>query len=236
MQNDKGTNPIGQSLKRQMKDFWADIAEMQLDKIINFAIKDSGPLKDLPILKGIFAVSDMHSAIQSAAFLRKYANFIGQVSLGELNEDDAKKLDAVLSSPDEIDKVIENTIIYIDRYHNEVKAKLLGKLFLETFKYHKFSVNEYNSLMFSIEQVHPVEGWSRLEDFYNYKLRLDDSTSERDTQDIWSEGARLDFQPLLMSGLLRLPSGGSYTGDLGGAFINDKGIKFYEYVVRETLK
>lgn len=166
----------------------------------------------------------MHSAIQSVSFVKKYAYFIGEISSGELTENDAQKLEDILSPPNDIDKIIENSIIFIDRYHNEMKVKLLGKLFVQTFKHNRFTVDEYNSLMFSIEQVHPIESWSclALKEFDECQQRLDSFTSENETQEVWSNGAKIDFQPLLMSGLLRLPTGGSYPGDLGGAFINKK--------------
>lgn len=236
MQNIKRTNVVAQCLKSQVRDFWIDIAEIPLDGVLELALKDSDFLREIPGLKAILASIDLYSAIQSASFLKKYAHFIGQISVEKLTEEDAKNLDVVLSSPKDIDKIIENTIIYIDRYHNELKAKLLGKLFVETFKHNRFSVKEYNSLMSSIEQVHPVEGWDCLKEFYEYDERLAKSSSEQETQDIWAEGAKIDFQPLLMSGLLRLPSGGSYSGDLGGAFINKKGIKFYEYIIKGVLE
>ncbi|MCC4820209.1 hypothetical protein LMH81_27220, partial [Vibrio lentus] len=95
------------------------------DGVLEFALKDSDFLREIPGLKAILASTDLYSAIQSASFLKKYAHFIGQISVGKLTEEDAKNLNVVLSSPKEIDKIIENTIIYIDRYHNELKAKLL---------------------------------------------------------------------------------------------------------------
>ena len=108
---------------------------------------------------------------------------------------------------------------------------MLGKLFVETFKNGRFTVNEYNSLMFSIELINPFEGFFRLREFYEYKQRMDNAGNDSEKRSIWTEGAKLDYQPLAYSGLLNLPYGGAYAGNLGGAYINERGIKFYEYVV-----
>ena len=42
----------------------------------------------------------------------------------------------------------------------------------------------------------------------------------------------LDFSSLSMTGFLRLPKGGAFAGDLGGAWINELGIKFYEEIYK----
>ncbi|MDT9702956.1 hypothetical protein, partial [Streptomyces sp. P17] len=78
------------------------------------------------------------------------------------------------------------------------------------------------------EQIHPFEGLDTLKEFYEYKLRMDGAVTDEEKREIWREGAKIDFQSLAMSGLIKLPSGGSRVGDLGGAYINEKGVKFYE--------
>ena len=232
MSNKKRNSLISSSASNNLKDLWTDFSEMTLDKILEFVDKDQELLRELPIIKWISTSISIKNSIQSAAFIKKYSSFIGQVHLGNLSESDIELLNNATNDFSVTDEVVENTIIYIDRYHNELKAKLLGKLFVETFKFNRFSVREYNSLMFSIEQIHPFEGLEKLKEFYEYKTQMDNATSEEEKRNIWDEGAKLEFQSLAMSGLLRLPSGGAYSGDLGGAYINEIGIKFYEFVVR----
>ncbi|EGR1126302.1 hypothetical protein EFU41_18640 [Vibrio cholerae] len=235
MSNKKRNSLISMSASSGMKELWSDISEMSLDKVLEYVAKDQDLLREIPIIKWISTSIGIKNSIQSAAFIKKYSNFIGQIHLGSFNETDLALLGYAVDVPAVTDEIVENTMIYLDRYHNALKAKLLGKLFVETFKHHQFSVREYNYLLFSIEQVHPFEGLDTLKEFYEYKLRMDGAVTDEEKREIWREGAKIDFQSLAMSGLLKLPSGGSRVGDLGGAYINEKGVKFYEFVVRDIV-
>ena len=48
------------------------------------------------------------------------------------------------------------------------------------------------------------------------------------------KNSSLDYSPLANTGLLRLPNGGMYLGNYGGAFINELGYRFYELVVSKV--
>ncbi|HCE3689775.1 hypothetical protein CGJ39_24470 [Vibrio parahaemolyticus] len=235
MSTKKRNSLISISASSEMKELWSDISEMSLDKVLESVAKDQEFLRDIPIIKWISTSISIKNSIQSAAFIKKYSNFIGQIHLGSFSEADIVLLGDAVDVPAVTDEIVENTMIYLDRYHNELKAKLLGKLFVETFKSNRFSVREYNYLLFSIEQIHPFEGLDTLKKFYDYKLRMDGASTDEEKRKIWGDGAKIDFQPLAMSGLLRLPSGGSNVGDLGGAYINEIGVKFYEFVVRDIV-
>ncbi|BDM65710.1 hypothetical protein NFHSH190041_31620 [Shewanella sp. NFH-SH190041] len=234
MNNKKNNSLVSKLVSNNAKEFWADISEMSLDNVLETVAKDQELLREIPIIKWICTAIGVKNSIQSAAFMKKFSSFIGQVNLESFTGNDMALLGQAVDVPSVTDEIIENTMVYIDRYHNEMKAKLLGKLFVETFKFKRFTIREYNSLLFSIEQIHPFEGLETLKEFYDYKIRMDTASSEEDKRSVWTKGAEIDFQSLAMSGLLRLPSGGSYVGDLGGAFINDKGVKFYEFVVKEV--
>ncbi|WP_447833654.1 hypothetical protein [Aeromonas veronii] len=220
-------------LTEKTKDVLVDITEMGLDESLSFLIDNEALLKEIPIIKWIIASKDLKQSIGNMLFIRKYAAFIGQIYEDEV--DVIASVDALRFSHEITDKIIENTIVYIERYHDELKAKLLGKLFIETFVHNHFTKYEYNSLMFSIESIHPVEGFPRLKDFYNYWSEMESTTNKEEKQKIWQRGAGIDYQPLIMSGLLILPSGASTFGNFGGAYLNDKGVRFYEYVVKEII-
>lgn len=227
---------IEKNYSREMKEFWSDISEMSIDKTLEFLAKEQELLREIPIIKWVSSSINIKNSIQSAAFIRKYSVFIGQIYIEELGESEINLLDNAVDIPEVTDKIVDNTILFLDRYHNDFKAKLLGRLFVETFKFNRFSVREYNCLLFSIEQIHPFEGLEKLKEFYNYKIMMDEAMTDEEKRKIWSDGAQIDFQPLATSGLLKLPSGGSYVGDLGGAFINEIGIKFYEFVVSKLTE
>jgi hypothetical protein len=235
MINKKSSSLASRLVSNDTKEFWTDISEMSLDNVLETIAKDQVFLREIPIIKWICTSISVKNSIQSAAFMKKFSKFIGQVNDDRFTENDIALLSAAVDVPSVTDEIIENTMVYIDRYHNEMKAKLLGKLFVETFKFSRFTVREYNSLLFSIEQIHPFDGLETLREFYDYKIRMDTASTKEERLSVWAEGAEIDFQSLAMSGLLRLPSGGSYVGDLGGAFINDKGVKFYEFVVKDVV-
>lgn len=220
-------------LTEKTKDVLVDITEVGLDESLSFLSNNEALLKEIPIIKLVIATRGLKQSIGNMLFIRKYAAFIGQVYKDE--GDGRASVDALSFSHEITDKIIENTIIYIERYHDELKAKLLGKLFIETFMHSHFTIHEYNSLMFSIESINPVEGLPRLKDFYNYWSEMESTTNEAEKQKIWQQGADIDYQPLIMSGLLILPSGASTVGNFGGAYLNDKGVRFYEYVVKGII-
>ena len=229
------SNLINQSLTQVNRDILSDIAEISLDTTMKKFAADQELLRDLPVIKWLVAANSVLNSVHNAHFLKKYASFIGQVSSEHITKEDMLLLNEDMLSADVIEKITENTLVYIDRYHDELKAKLLGQLFVETFVNYKFSVDEYNSLMFSIDSIHPFEGIPRLKAFYQYKVQMDAALCEEDKRKSWGQMALLGYQPLVMSGLLNLPMGGSYVGSLGGASINELGFKFYEQVVRKVI-
>lgn len=224
-------NLILQSISKPSKNFLTDVAEMQLDSILS-VFSDSEILKEIPIFKWIAISNNIHSNIQSAFFLKKFANFIGVIK--ENIPDDTEILSAL--EDEEVQKQItDNTLIYLDRYQTEFKAKLLAELFIQTFTHKRFTIKEYNSLLFSIEQIHPVEGIDILKEFYDYYQKMETEPDENKKRKIWEHGAKLEYQTLATTGFLTLPSGSMEMGNLGGAYLNKKGLSFYENVVLNCI-
>ena len=144
------SNLINQSLTQVNRDILSDIAEISLDTTMKKFAADQELLRDLPVIKWLVAANSVLNSVHNAHFLKKYASFIGQVSSEHITKEDMLLLNEDMLSADVIEKITENTLVYIDRYHDELKAKLLGQLFVETFVNYKFSADEYNSLMFRI--------------------------------------------------------------------------------------
>jgi len=148
---------------------------------------------------------------------------------GDLIDDN--RLTEIFSDKKLYSKIIEQIIISLDRYQTIQKAKMLSLLFIETFKNANFNIKEYNALIFSIENIHPSLGVECLKSFYDYKNKMNREDDKERKDKIWLENSSLDYSPLGTTCLLRLPSGGVYCGNYGGAFINELGYKFYELVV-----
>ena len=232
MGNNDNKDLIKSSLSSPMKEIFTDIADMGLDNILEKITNDQNVLKDIPIIKWLLVANDVRSIIQSAFFIQKYANYIGPINESmkdDLINDD--RLIQVFSDKNIFSRIIDQTIISLDRYQTIQKSKILGTLFVETFKKSNFTVQEYNTLIFSIENVHPSLGFECLRSFYYYKCEMDKEENEETKRKIWKENRSLDYSPLATTGLLILPTGAvTFAGNLGGAFINELGIKFYELV------
>ncbi|WP_339718663.1 hypothetical protein [Marinomonas primoryensis] len=207
------------------------IAEKSLDSIIPI-MDNSEILKDIPIIGSAIAVVKGFSAINNAHTLRKFANFIGVVN--ELNETEAEQLQAHLSNEKNQNKIIEETILYLDRYHNELKARLLGQLFKETFLSKTFTIDEYNSLLFSIDQIHPYTGVQILEEYYSTAKDFDNAIDDISKNEAKRKIANIDYQPLSATGLIQFPRGIIGIGQSNGASISQLGQRFYENVVLKT--
>jgi hypothetical protein len=223
---------IKSSLSSPMKEIFTDVAEMGLDEILEKLTKEQKVLKDIPIIKWLFVVNDIRTIIQSVFFIRKYANFIGIIN--ESMEDDLindDKLLKIFSDKKVFSELIDRTLIALDRYQTIQKGKVIAKLFIETFKKRNFTVKEYNTLLFSIENIHPSLGFECLKSFYEYKCEINKEEDKERKDKIWAENSSLDYSPLATSGLVKLPDGGMYIGSYGGAFINELGFRFYELVV-----
>ncbi len=230
-------NELIHSLKNSISDFLIDAAEISLDEIIESIIQDNTIIEKIPIIKWAYLLNNIKSNIQLAFFIRKYSRFIGPI-FKEKNKDFLKEesLNKIINNNKTLNRIIEQTIIAVDRYQIEDKAEYLGRLFVKTFKDRIFTFEEYNLLLFSIELMHPYIGIECLKKFYVYKFNFESETEEEKKRKIWLDGSRLDFSPLSTTCLLDLPKGGAFTGDLGGARLNDLGKKFYENIVKEKEK
>jgi hypothetical protein len=235
IENNDRKEIIKSSLSAPVKEILTDIADMGLIEIIEKITKEENFLKGIPVIKWFFLANDIRNIIQGAFFLQKYANFIGPVN--EAMKDDImndEKLIKIFSDKKIFSKVIDQTIISLDRYQTIQKAKILGLLFVETFKNNHFSFKEYNTLIFSIDNIHPLIGIECLKSFYDYKNELKNEENSEKKDRIYEKYSFLDFSPLVNTCLLRLPHGGMFLDNPGGAFINDLGYRFYELVVSKA--
>jgi hypothetical protein len=228
----KNNDIIKSSLLSPVKELITDISDMGLNEIIGILLKEQKLLKDIPFIKWIFIGNDIRSIIQSAFFIKKYSNFVG--AMNELMKEEFlnnNKLKEIFSNDKIFSQIIDQTMISLDKYQTITKAKILGLLFVETFKNINFSLDEYNTLCFSIEFIHPTLGFECLKSFYKYKCEMNNEEDKELKDKIWMNNSSVDYSPLANTSLLILPNGGMYCGNYGGAFINKLGYKFYELVV-----
>jgi hypothetical protein len=232
MDNSEKKDIITSALSSPIKEVFTDLAQIGIDEVIEKFSKELGFLKDIPVIRWLLIGNDIRSIIQSAFFLQKFSSFIGPIN--ETMKDnllDDTRLTEIFSDKKTYSKIVDQIIISLDRYQTTQKAKMLSLLFIETFKKNNFTIQEYNTLIFSIENIHPHTGIECLKSFYDYENEYSATEDKEAKDEIWMKNSSIDYSPLANTGLLILPSGGMYTGSYGGAYINTLGHKFYELVV-----
>jgi hypothetical protein len=231
--NGKEENPITAALADPARTVLTDVGEMGLQELVGAIAGGTEILRKIPFVKWVVAVGNTYSVLQTALFIRRYAHFIGPIRNASDDGWNPEEVEELLGSEKNYQKLIEQTIISLDRYQTELKATLLGKLFVQTFRYRLFSIDEYNTLSFSIELIHPHTGLRILRQFYDCRVAMDAAPSEDERRETWERGSQIDFSPLVHTGLLTLPAGASVVGDPGGAHLNDLGRRFYRHVVQQ---
>ena len=227
-----GQNPITAALADPVSTLLTELGELGLRELVGAIAGDKEILQKIPVVNWAITVGSAYSAVQTAFFIKKYAHFIGPIRNASDDRWDPEEVEKLLGSEKVHRKLIEQTIVSIDRYQTELKAALLGELLVQTFRYRRFSIDEYNNLSFSIELIHPHSGLQALKQFYDYRVAMDAAVSEDQQRIIWDRGSTIDFSPLVHTGMLVLPTGASVVGDSGGAVLNDLGTRFYSHVVQ----
>ena len=224
---------ITKSLFTFSSDIAKDFAEIGIDEVISLLSEDSDLLEKLPFVKWAVVLNTFRSSIQTASFIKKYIAFIGPIQEACPSEVDRQKLFEGLRKDNKlVEKIAEQTLIALDRYQKEIKATLLGQLFRKTFMEEIFSHPEYNKIMYSIELIHPFDGLKCLEGFYKLNSEYLSALNKEDKNEVWMRMSGLDFSSLSSTGFLRLPTGRVSAGNLGGAWINELGKKFYEEIYK----
>ena len=79
--------------------------------------------------------------------------------------------------------------------------------------------------------MNPITSIKPLEFYYKYHKKKEEGIIDDQLE---KNRVNIDYSSLALSGFIRLPTGGAYFGSLGGAYINDLGIRFYENVIVEN--
>lgn len=113
------------SLISKSSDASIDFTELALDNVL-----ENETVKEIPVIKSIIAVANIGLAIKERHFAKKTLGLLKQFWNANL---DQKKLDSFVarihSDNKYKNKVIDQIIIILDRYIEEEKASIMGKLF-----------------------------------------------------------------------------------------------------------
>lgn len=227
------TNELIEAVNSNLLETVIDLSQIDLKAAVLALTGKESILTDIPILKWMISGVKIASNISTILDIRKFNAFIIPIKNSGIfdKEDYKERIEEICGTKKMLDFVMEQTLFSLDKYETEIKAKWLAKLFVTTFKEKIFTVDEYNAIQFSIGSLNPITSISTLKVYYQCK----DNSRKKENFDKELELKRLntDFSPLVLSGFLHLPSGGTFCGNSGGAFINDLGIRFYENVIIE---
>lgn len=225
------TNELIEAVNSNLLETVIDLSQIDLKAAVLALTGKESILIDIPILKWMISGIKIASNISTILAIRKFNAFIIPIKNSGIfdKEDYKERIEEICGTKKMLDFVMEQTLFSLDKYETEIKAKWLAKLFVTTFKEKIFTVDEYNAMQFSIGSLNPITSISTLKVYYQCK----DNSRKKENFDKELELKRVntDFSPLALSGFLHLPSGGTFCGNVGGAFINDLGIRFYENVI-----
>lgn len=231
-------NIISQSLQQESKNDLLESSKKPLLDLLKDLLSNPDLLGGLPVVKFLFQLNDIRVTWQNVHFLRKYSCFIGIIEKKFDSGSLDIKLNEICQDQKIRESIIENTIIELDRYHTTQKAILLGYLFTATFNEKYFTTEEYNNLIFGIDYMHPTQGIDCLQKFYVNAIEMEKCrhSDNKMLEKLSTERARIDFSPLVQTGLITLPIGGSYLDVAGGASLKNLGKRFFEFVVKRYLE
>ncbi|WP_028973257.1 hypothetical protein [Spirochaeta cellobiosiphila] len=236
-------NKLINSFLNGSKEVLTEYGEMGFDSLIERISSSDSLLQEIPFLKSLYTLNNIRSNIQEAFFVKKYACFIGVINQ-VISSNDMEKIKKLLVHNQNMHKLIENTIVQLDRYQSELKAKVLGLLFVKTFDKNIFTIDEYNTLLFSIDNIHPTVGFPLLKKYYDIEMKKQETETNISLLKLNSEEANLDYSSIVQSCLIKIPiafigggnANGSSPGIPRGGSLNELGIKFCEHIIKETYK
>ena len=226
MEDNTAFSELQKSLKSNAIDVFSDISQLGLSELIKWVSSEETLLSDIPVLKWFISGINTVSAISTVFAVKKYYAFRKPLKDEKFfnSESAHKQIEEICGSKKKLNFVMEQTLFSLDKFDAEIKAKWLSKLFVKTFKEKVFTIEEYTNLLFCIGNLNSANCKETLEVFYNaYK--------NKDDEQIQLARANKDYSSLSMSGLIRLPSGATAFDNIGGAYINELGIRFYENVL-----
>lgn len=231
--NYDSTSELIEAVNSNLLETVVDLSELNIKAAVQALAENKSILAEIPVLKWMISGVKIISAVSTILAIRKFNAFIMPIKDSNIFEtkDYKKQLEEICGSKKKLDFVIEQTLFSLDKYETEIKAKWLANLFIATFKKKKFTVDEYNGIQFSINYLNPITSIKPLEFYYKYHKQKEEGIIDDQLE---KNRVNIDYSSLALSGFIRLPTGGTYFGSLGGAYINDLGIRFYENVIVEN--
>lgn len=212
------TKKISESFKEELLsttlDLTIDYSEIFIDDLL-----DEGILKEVPFIKTLVSGAKIFSSLRDKFTLKKYLVFLESFHKGDISEEKYLKFKRRINTDKEYhDKIIENTMLVIERIDHINKSIIIANLFVkyvnkeidwEYFQTLSNCVEKMNIKCISILENYSKKKWSNLE----------------------SDREKIDFgnQSLLTSCGIGLRHGVHF-------HVNDFGKDIYELGIKKRLK
>lgn len=212
-----------------LKDFFEqafDISSEKTTELIN-SVKESDFLDMTDELVSLIRGVKVISSVNKWFFVKKVKTFSRQL---KSHNTELFKYNWEKTKPKQKGKIILQLLIQLERTNTESKVCIYAETIRAKIE-DRLKPEQFDCIWYSVGLTHPM-GFEVLKIYYDYSKKLEtliDNDIERNK--IYAERASLDFSSLVTSGFLKLPSGGAFFGDLGGAIINELGIVFFEQVL-----
>jgi len=129
-----------------------EISESILDGFI-----DDSVLKNIPIVNVISSMYKTGKSISEYRFIKKILLFINEINRSEVNEDKIKNIKFRFEKePKYKDRVLESILFIIDRLDNEMKSRILARLFIQYID-EQYSWDEFQDFSRIIESFFIVD-------------------------------------------------------------------------------
>lgn len=127
-----------------------DYAEIGLDQLI-----DNELLSEIPIIKTVVGITKTGLMIKERHFIKKLLTFLSEFHSNDIDQKKLKEFQIKIKTDFKYqEKVIDQIIILNDRFLEEIKSKILAKLFISHIE-NKIDWNHFKSLTFCLDSLNP---------------------------------------------------------------------------------
>lgn len=158
----KKKNKMSESELINVESFIDEIIEPSMDISVDYAeifvdqFVSDGILKDLPIVKTLYASYKTIESLHDAYEIKKILTFLRQCRKNDVSENNRLKFRADMEKDNEYKKkVIETILIYLNSYREIKKSEILAN-FLSAHIKGEIDFNRFKNLSICLDTIHPM--------------------------------------------------------------------------------
>lgn len=216
--------------KNDLKDFFEQAFDITSEKASELmTLTNESEIFDLADeLVSLGKVVGAISKVNNWFFARKIRVFSEQLKTSDTEN---FKYNWEKTNPKRKEKIILQLLIQLERANTDSKAQIYAELVKARVE-NRITPEQFDHIIYSVDMMHPM-GIDLLKVYYDYsrKIEVAENNDKVESKKLQGERASLDYSTLSSSGFLRLPSGGVFLDNLGGASISELGAIFCEQVL-----